>query len=186
MHWQTHISIRDEALKTVLISFAAIFFVSCLSVRKAYVAFAVLVGVAFSVVDLMALVQFLKIYLNTVSVVCLSLAVGMTVDFSAHVGIAFVNGKGSNKQRIEDLLKRLGPALFHSSMSTLLAVGSLAPSTGYVFQIFFKMFSLIIVLGVFHGVVVVPIVLVIGPTVEERNRPTILNTPLDQETNATQ
>merc|ERR1712232_1441328 len=60
----------------------------------------VLLGVCFSVVDLLGLMHFLDINLNTVSVITLALAIGLTIDFSAHIGLLFVTSVGSKKERV--------------------------------------------------------------------------------------
>mmetsp|Transcript_22970 Transcript_22970/g.34468 ORF Transcript_22970/g.34468 Transcript_22970/m.34468 type:complete len:929 (-) Transcript_22970:474-3260(-) len=156
--------IKDETIKSMLISLAGVFVVTFVLIGNARVASIVLLGVCFSVVDLLGLMHFLDINLNTVSVITLALAIGLTIDFSAHIGLLFVTSVGSKKERVTRALSHLGPALTHSGFTTVIAISILAGARSYVFQVLFKMFVLIILLGMFHGMLVVPVVLYLaGP-----------------------
>jgi len=151
--------IKDETIKSILISLAGVFVVTFVLIGNARAASIVLLGVCFSVVDLLGLMHFLDINLNTVSVITLALAIGLTIDFSAHVGLLFVTSVGSKKERVTRALSHLGPALTHSGFTTVIAISILAGARSYVFQVLFKMFVLIISLGMIHGMLVVPVVL---------------------------
>lgn len=123
----------------------------------------------------LGIMHFWDINLNSVSVVNLALAVGLSIDFSAHIGLAFMEAPGVDRvKRATMALTELGPPLVHGGMSTFLAISILVFARSYVFRIFFKMFFLIIALGMFHGMVFVPQILsLVGPvgyyrTEEER------------------
>ena len=59
---------------------------------------------------------------------------------------------------------RVGPAVFNGGLSTLLAFILLSTSQSYVFLSFFKIFFLICVFGLFHGLLVLPVLLAtLGP-----------------------
>ena len=58
----------------------------------------------------------------------------------------------------------LGPAIANAGMTTFLAVIILPFSSSHVFLTFFKIFGLTVVYGVFHGLVLLPVLLsTIGP-----------------------
>ena len=61
-------------------------------------------------------------------------------------------------------MTKIGPAVLNGGLSTLLAFILLSTSNTYVFLSFFKIFFLICVFGLFHGLVALPVLLaVIGP-----------------------
>uniref|UniRef100_A0A7S2LTG5 SSD domain-containing protein n=1 Tax=Leptocylindrus danicus TaxID=163516 RepID=A0A7S2LTG5_9STRA len=156
--------IKDEAVKSALLSLTAVFVVTLVLVGHLYAASIVLLGVGFSVIDLLGFMNFFDINLNTVSVISLALAVGLTIDFSAHIGLVFMSSVGNKRERVEAALSHLGPALMHGGFTTILIIGVLGFSESYVFNVFFKVILMIISLGMFHGMVIVPIVLHwIGP-----------------------
>lgn len=151
--------LKEEVMKCTLLSLAAVFVVTLFLIGNLQTALIVLTGVCFSVVDLLGLVHFLSINLHSVSVICLALAVGLTVDFSAHMGLLFLSYPGTKRERVGKALAHLGPALTHSGLTTMVALSVLVVAQSYTFQVLFKMLSLTISLGMFHGMIVVPIIL---------------------------
>ena len=58
----------------------------------------------------------------------------------------------------------MGSSVFHGGFSTLLAISALAPSSSYVFVVFFKLWVGIIVFGMSNGFFLLPVILTyIGP-----------------------
>ena len=53
----------------------------------------------------------------------------------------------------------MGPAVFNGGFSTFLAFALLMMSQSYVFKSFFKIFFLVVLFGLFHGLVFLPVVL---------------------------
>lgn len=71
----------------------------------------------------------------------------------------------SSLDRIQNTLLQVGPAVFYGGLSTLLAVVLLAASDYYPFVVFFKVFLLVVVFGLFHGLVFLPVMLaLVGPS----------------------
>ena len=65
-------------------------------------------------------------------------------------------------------MTEIGPAVLNGGLSTLLAFILLATSKSYVFLSFFKIFFLICLFGLFHGLVALPVLLaLLGPVTEE-------------------
>ena len=61
-------------------------------------------------------------------------------------------------------MTKIGPAVLNGGVSTLLAFSLLYTSQSYVFLSFFKIFFLICILGLFHGLLVLPVLLsLVGP-----------------------
>ena len=90
----------------------------------------------------------------------LIIAVGLCVDFSAHVAHSFMTQNGAGRDsRMRGTLEEMGPAVLNGGLSTLIAVVVLSGSDSHVFQAFFKIFFLMIVIGLFHGLVFLPVVL---------------------------
>lgn len=66
------------------------------------------------------------------------LAVGLCVDYAAHVGHVFLTFNGSRNDRALKTVKYIGTATANGAFSTLLAVALLGNSEAYIFQTFFK------------------------------------------------
>ena len=110
--------------------------------------------------------QFWGIMVDTAAAVLLSVALGLSVDYSAHIAHAFMTTLGTSRdERIKKTIIEIGPAVFNGGFSTFLAFAILMFSNSYVFKVFFKIFLLVVVCGLFYGLVCLPVVLsLIGPS----------------------
>ena len=94
-------------------------------------------------------------------------ATGLSVDYSSHIMHSFItidDRNRSNNERIKMTLTAMGPPVFSGGFSTFLAIILLANSTSHAFTIFFKVIFLIVIFGMYNGLVLLPVVLsLIGP-----------------------
>merc|ERR1712079_181324 len=104
------------------------------------------------------------IVIDSVSVINIVLAVGLSVDYSAHVGHCFMVKSGSRNERVTEALADIGASVLNGAISTFLAVAVLLISTSYVFKTLSIQFALTVGLGVIHGLIFLPVLLsLIGP-----------------------
>ena len=83
--------------------------------------------------------QFWGIKVDTAASVLLSVALGLSVDYSAHIAHAFMTTPGKTRdERVKKTIIEIGPAVFNGGLSTYLAFAILVFSNSYVFQVFFK------------------------------------------------
>ena len=109
--------------------------------------------------------HFWGIVIDTAAAVLLSVALGLAVDYSAHIAHAFMTTPGTSRnERVKKTIVEIGPAVFNGGFSTFLAFAILMFSNSYVFKIFFKIFFLVVVFGLYFGLVCLPVILsLIGP-----------------------
>ena len=76
--------------------------------------------------------------LNVLESVTVSIAVGLSVDFTAHYAIAYLvaPGKSDRQQRVEHAVTRLGSAVTLAAVTTMLAGAGLMPSTVLAYRRF--------------------------------------------------
>lgn len=80
--------------------------------------------------------------IDLVSCIALQLAVGLCVDYAAHIGHTFMTiSMGTKTERVTETVLQIGEAVFSGGGSTLLALSMLAISEAYIFQAFFKVSS---------------------------------------------
>ena len=71
--------------------------------------------------------------------IILVIAIGLTVDYSAHIAHGFMASRNGNRNaRMTEALYEVGPAVIHGGFSTFLAFVLLSASESYVFKTFFK------------------------------------------------
>ncbi|CAM9341129.1 unnamed protein product, partial [Heterosigma akashiwo] len=153
-----------ETLHSVLLACGAVFAVCLLVLADAHAALMVLLTVAAVDVCLLGSLHWCGDCLNTVTAVNLLIAVGLSVDYSAHVCHAFLHARGSRDARARTALRRMGSAVFHGGASSFAAVLVGLGATHYVFKVFTRMTMLIVGLGLWFGVAVLPVLLALaGP-----------------------
>ena len=105
--------------------------------------------------------------INVSTLINLVLAVGFTVDYSAHVAEAFFAvdpAVRSRDARAIHAVGTIGASVLNGGLSTLFGVLLLAGAKNLAFVALFKMFFLMVTLGLLHGLVLLPVVLsCIGP-----------------------
>merc|ERR1712232_1107558 len=107
----------------------------------------------------------LGVSIDNVSVINIVLAIGLSVDYSAHVGHCFMTKGGTDRNnRALESLADIGAAVLNGATSTFLAVVVLFFSSSYVFSVLSKQFALTVCLGSLHGLVLLPVLLsLLGP-----------------------
>ena len=77
---------------------------------------------------------------------------------------------GDRLEKTINALITIGPAVLNGGLTTFLALALCSMSTGHVFLTFFKVFTLTVVFGLYHGLVVFPVVLAtLGPAQESQS-----------------
>ncbi len=108
---------------------------------------------------MVGMLHFWGLTVDTISCVNIVLAIGLCVDYSAHIAHAFIVEKGSSSDKAAAALASMGPAILNGGVTTFLALVLLGFSESHVFAVFFKVFFLTVVFGLFHGLVFLPVVL---------------------------
>ena len=100
-----------------------------------------------------------------VTAINLLLAVGLCIDYSAHVCHSFMIATGSREERAIRALRHIGPSVIHGGMTTLMSTCVMLAAQSYVFRVISKMFILLVLLGLFFGMALLPVLLsLVGPT----------------------
>ena len=153
--------------------------------------------VLFTNTCLFGLVYFWALSLNPLVVLNIVIAIGISVDYSAHIGYAFLTtpvpeNKGIDtpkkiryyKARVS--LSTMGASVFHGGFSTFLAILVLAPGGTYIFVVFFRIWMGIIIFGMTNGFLLLPVLLsFIGPT-ETVSNPAAASIKIETHTSSSQ
>lgn len=103
--------------------------------------------------------HYVDLQFNIVTSINIILAVGVAVDYSSHVAHAYLDEAGTRQQRAIRALYCMGSEVFYGAFTTLVAVLGLGFASHYVFNVFFKMFCAVVVAGLWHGIIVLPVIL---------------------------
>lgn len=178
-------TIATELFVNLLSTFVIIIIILFLFIPNIQVVLMTLSCVVFTVVNVEGYSHFMGLYIEDVTSIIIILSVGLAVDYCAHVSVAYVlqiNQPSSRQEKTELALADMGPAVFNGGFSTFLAFFMVAWSNSYVFLTFFKMFSMVVLFGLFHGLIYFPVLLsLIGPSSHrKRHEEPINNQSSDQ------
>ncbi|XP_032219705.2 patched domain-containing protein 3 [Nematostella vectensis] len=162
--WETNKIILLELYRNIALALLAVFIVTIVVIANLWTALMVFTCVAFTLVDLCGFMYFWGLTIDTITTIQLVLAVGLAVDYSSHIGHMFMITPGTHEDRARITMRDMGPAVLNGGFSTFLAFVLLAASDSYIFGVFFKIFFLVVLFGMWHGMAYLPVLLSsIGP-----------------------
>uniref|UniRef100_A0A1I7XEC2 SSD domain-containing protein n=1 Tax=Heterorhabditis bacteriophora TaxID=37862 RepID=A0A1I7XEC2_HETBA len=166
--WEQYLSLRWNLFFAICIIAFAVFAVISLLMFNPWAAAMVMVIVVVVTIQLGGFMGLLGIKMNPISAVTLICAVGIGVEFTAHVVLAFLTSLGSVEDRLESCLQHMFVPVFHGAISTLLGIVMLVFSEfDFVIKYFFVVMSVLVVLAVFNGLCLLPVLLtLVGPEPE--------------------
>ncbi|PNF38055.1 hypothetical protein B7P43_G02357 [Cryptotermes secundus] len=157
--WTANKIIGDELLRNLGLTICAVAIVTLILIQHLQTTFWVICCVIFTVVDLVGSMYWLDLTIEISSSIMILLCAGLAVDYSAHIGNEFTRLQGTRDERAIKTLVMIGSAVFNGGLSTFLAFVLLGGSDSYLFFTFFKLFAGVVVFGMFHGLVFLPIAL---------------------------
>ena len=152
-------SIDKEAIRNVSLTLLVCFIVIALLIVDPLTVSCVFTNLLLIVLNILGYMQAWGLNIDSVTVIMLVIALGLAVDYSAHIGRNFLEKHGLPNDRMRLTLRDMGVAVFHGAMSTMVAVLVLGSSDSYVFTTFFKQLFLCISLGLAHGLILLPVCL---------------------------
>merc|ERR1719370_423997 len=165
--WETDEIIGEELWRNVLLAMACVTAVVLLLLANFRICILVILAIILTLTDIIGFLHFWGITIDIISCINIVLAIGLCVDYSVHICHAFLVAKGSKSERAVSAVESIGPAVLNGGVTTFLALVLLSGSTSHTFLTFFKVFVLTVVFGLFHGLVLLPVLLsLVGPEME--------------------
>ena len=171
VYYDQYLFIRGISVQNLLIGFATIFLAVQLVMNLKGAALTVLFcfSCVLHLIGVLYILNFIPDYtveLNAISVVNIVVALGLSVEFCAHIIIFYMKSPKSNSltpnvDHIKYSLKNVGVSVLVGIMTTkVIGVFVLLFAPSKVFQIYyFRMYFFLIVVGFFHGFMLLPIFL---------------------------
>lgn len=157
--WEIDEVISEELFRNLFLAIICVSLTTLVLLANVGSCLIVILCVILSLVDVGGAMYLWGLTIDIVASTNIIISVGLCVDFSAHVAHFFMIQSGTRDERMRSTLKKIGPAVFNGGFSTLIAVLMLANSKSHVFVSYFKVFFLMIVFGLFHGLIFLPVIL---------------------------
>ncbi|CAJ0585861.1 unnamed protein product, partial [Mesorhabditis spiculigera] len=166
--WEQYLHLSGNLLKAIALIALAVFVVISLLLFNPWAAGIILIILICMTVQLAGFMGWAGVKMNPVSAVTLITAVGIGVEFTAHVVLAFLTALGTRVERTRAAVDRVFVPVIHGALSTLLGILMLAFSEfEFVVKYFFVVMSALIVIGLINGLMLLPVLLSIcGPPME--------------------
>ncbi|XP_033628394.1 patched domain-containing protein 3-like isoform X1 [Asterias rubens] len=164
------IAIYPNTMQNLGIAIGAMFVVSLLMIPNPICSILVTLSLTSIVTGVVGFMAHWDVNLDNISMINLIICIGFSVDFSAHISYAYVSGnQGSRRENAIHALYSLGMPIVQGSLTTILGILILAFSETYIFRTFFKTMFLVITLGTLHGIVFIPVFLMLIIPAKEQN-----------------
>ncbi|XP_037854602.2 protein patched homolog 2 isoform X2 [Chlorocebus sabaeus] len=186
LFWEQYLGLRRCFLLAVCILLVCTFLVCALLLLNPWTAGLIVLVLAMMTVELFGIMGFLGIKLSAIPVVILVASVGIGVEFTVHVALGFLTTQGSRNLRAARALEHTFAPVTDGAISTLLGLLMLAGSHfDFIVRYFFAALTVLTLLGLLHGLVLLPVLLsILGPPPEViqmyKESPEVLSPPVPQ------
>ncbi|XP_036376000.1 patched domain-containing protein 3-like [Megalops cyprinoides] len=160
IYYDQYAVIVSSTIQNIGVTTAVMLLISLLLIPNPLCSLWVTFSIASVIVGVTGFMALWDINLDTISMIILVVCIGFSVDFSAHISYAFVssNKPSANEKAVEALFS-LGYPIVQGAVSTILGVVVLSAAQSYIFRTFFKIMFLVILFGLFHGIMFIPVFL---------------------------
>jgi predicted RND superfamily exporter protein len=163
LSYEQYKSIAEEATRNIASTMAGMVVIIAILLISPKAVLIVCLCLCLIIINIMGYMHFWGQTLDSVTIIMLIIALGLSVDYSAHIGRAFMEHTGTPNERLRNSLGDMGVAVFNGAISTFLAVIVLSGSESYVFITFFRQLFLCIVFGLGHGLILLPVLMSMFP-----------------------
>lgn len=164
-NWVTDEVISEEVERNIELALLCVMVCTVILITNLQMCLWIFICVLLTIVNVLGWMQKWGMTVDIVCCIGLELAIGLCVDYAAHIGHTFLTTTGESRtDRAFKTVTSIGTAVLLGGGSTFLSLSILSMSKSYTFQSFFKIFLLVIVFGLFNGLMFLPAVLsLIGP-----------------------
>jgi Niemann-Pick C1 protein len=174
IYFEQYLALGTETLRNLALSLAGVFIVGLMLMGNIWMALLMFLAVVVMLVETLGGMYFLNIDLNAISLVNLLLSIAISIEFTGHLGVRFLNGFGADRdERAKEMMIEMVPPVFSGGVCTFLGIVALAGTTYRIFQVYyFRMYMLMLGVATFNGLILFPVLLsFIGPMNHPKNHP---------------
>uniref|UniRef100_A0A7E4V2R9 SSD domain-containing protein n=1 Tax=Panagrellus redivivus TaxID=6233 RepID=A0A7E4V2R9_PANRE len=164
------LSLKAVSIQSGLYTLACMFVVCVIFIQHPLGIASAVLSIGSIAINVIGFLYFWKLDLDPASLGAILMSVGLSVDFTAHPIYAYLhksrstyqNGRmvtiplTSERERVENCINSVLYPMFQGGFSTALCVMPLLCIPDYIPLVFFKTVVLVVIFGLYHGLVVLP------------------------------
>ncbi|XP_052776119.1 protein patched homolog 1-like isoform X1 [Mya arenaria] len=168
--WEQYIHLRFYLMMALLCILAVTFIVLSVTLVNPWMAGIIVVVLTLVLVELFGFMGIVGLKLSAIPAVILISSVGIGVDFTVHLSVAFLSTVGTRNSRMAKALEHTFAPVLHGGVSTFLGVIMLAGAEfDFIVRYFFLVLTGLVVIGLLNGLLLLPVILsMCGPLSEVR------------------
>eukprot|EP00004_Rigifila_ramosa_P000723 TRINITY_DN1075_c0_g1_i1.p1 TRINITY_DN1075_c0_g1~~TRINITY_DN1075_c0_g1_i1.p1 ORF type:complete len:1056 (+),score=262.95 TRINITY_DN1075_c0_g1_i1:29-3169(+) len=163
--WEQYLDLTNTLFLVCGLSILGVFIVTFAFMLSALMSLLLIFCLIFVQVCVFGLMTYAQVQFNSVSLLCLVLVAGISVDYTVQFALAFHRSTGTRDERAQQAVQAMFSPVLSGGLTTLLSVVLLAAAKYPYFEIYFlRMFGLMAVIGLFAGLALLPVLLsLVGP-----------------------
>jgi Patched family len=165
--WEFFAVCLNQLTKTMVTGVIAVSIISIFFVPHWTAVFYVTPLVCILNVELLGVLQWAGMHVNAITYITVFMAIGIFVDYIMHVLFRYYEVAGNRRDKTLEMLSTMGTSILLGGLSTLLGtVPLIFCSSGIFYTVFVTAFG-IVILGLGHGLILLPVLLSIFGTEEQ-------------------
>ncbi|GMT30431.1 hypothetical protein PFISCL1PPCAC_21728, partial [Pristionchus fissidentatus] len=164
-------SLKRLAAESIIATLVAMVVVTFIFIQKPVPVTVAVLSIGSIAIGTIGYIAIWKLDLDPVTICAILISIGMSVDFTAHISMYFVNcprrPDGLPPSALDRLVHSIGsifwPAI-QGNASTLICVMPLIALNNYIPLVFVKTLTLVVIIGTAHGLLLIPMFLSLLPS----------------------
>ncbi|VDP08716.1 unnamed protein product [Soboliphyme baturini] len=156
-----YLSVKPTTWRNLALSFVTMIVIAIVLIPNIYCGMFITLSMLSINLGVYGFMALWDVRLDAISMITLIMSIGFAVDLSAHISYGYVIAEGTPPERASVSLELLGYPVFLSGVATLFGVCALSYIDVHMVVTFFKTVFLVILLGLLHSHMFLPIALTI-------------------------
>lgn len=159
------VAIVPQTVQNLSIALGSIMLVTIFMIPHPVMVMLITLSVASILVGLVGFMHLWGLMLSSITMVEIIMCIGFSIDYSSHIVHAYMQADGdSRSHKVKSAIRLVGGPVFSGVFSTFVGVLMLLFANSFIYLSFFKVITLVLVLGITHALIIIPVMLTfIGP-----------------------
>lgn len=158
--YEQYVKIWPTTWQTIAVALAVMICITVIFMPHPLMVWVVFLTMVSILLGIFGFMYYWDLTLSSITMIHLVMSIGFSVDFSVHICHAFLAVRiEKNENALVKAFDKVGGPILNAAFSSLIGITMLAFTKSYIFQSFGKVMCLVILFGLFHAALVLPVFL---------------------------